>query len=36
MKHLAFAIALSALSLVAAPPARADFAVIRFFDGHCD
>lgn len=34
--RLAFAVGLLALAgSVAAPPARADFAVVRFEDGHC-
>ena len=36
MKRLIFSIGLLALSFVAAPPARADFAVIRFADGRCE
>jgi hypothetical protein len=35
MKRLALSIALFALSFMAASPARADFAVIRFADGRC-
>jgi hypothetical protein len=36
MKRFAFGISLLALTFVAAPAARADFAVIRFFDGRCE
>ena len=36
MKRLAFSIGILALSFVAATPARADFAVIKFADGHCE
>jgi hypothetical protein len=35
MKRLVFSIAILALGAVAATPARADFAVIRFSEGYC-
>jgi hypothetical protein len=35
MKRLVFAVGVPALGAAALTPARADFAVIRFKDGHC-
>jgi hypothetical protein len=35
MKRLVFAVGVLALGAAALTPARADFAVIRFKDGHC-
>jgi hypothetical protein len=35
MKHLAFAVGLLAVSLAAATPARADYALVQFGDGYC-
>ncbi len=35
MKRLAFAVGLLALGSVAATPARADFAVVKFETGYC-
>lgn len=35
MKRLVFAVGVMALGAAALTPARADFAVIRFKDGHC-
>jgi hypothetical protein len=35
MKRLALAVGLLALGSVAAAPARADFAIVRFETGHC-
>jgi hypothetical protein len=35
MKQLAFALGLLAVGLIAATPARADFAVVQFGDGYC-
>lgn len=35
MKRLAFALGLLAFGCVAAAPARADFAVVQYQDGHC-
>jgi hypothetical protein len=35
MKHLAFAIGLCTLGIAAATPARADFALVRYGNGHC-
>ena len=35
MKRLVFAVGVMALGAAASTPARADFAVIRFKDGHC-
>ena len=35
MKRLVFAAGVLALGMAALTPARADFAVIRFKDGHC-
>lgn len=35
MKHLAFAVSVLALGFAAATPARADYAVVQFKDGHC-
>ncbi len=36
MKRLAFGIGILALSFVATVPARANFSVIKFADGHCE
>ncbi len=35
MKQLAFAVALLAVALAAASPARADYALVQFSDGYC-
>jgi hypothetical protein len=35
MKSVAFAIGLVALGLAASTPARADFALVRYGNGHC-
>jgi hypothetical protein len=35
MKHLIFAIGLLAVGFTASTPARADYAIVQFGDGHC-